>query len=248
MKIALIILMVTYLSVAAISSIMLNRKFKNKLITESERLSVYRQSIIETWVAAVVLVTAALVSGFGPDTDIGLTFHFLRFEVNLVFAIIVIVIACVFAAIMILQIFSLARNTETQISAWHKLSNGGGADAILPNASQNLLIPRTPYEKRAFTFVSLSAGICEEITMRGVLFIVLQDLLPGISLIFIPLIAGVLFGVAHSYQGFVGIIKTGLFGIGFGYLYLATGSLIPGIILHFLVDYSNRFLFPKSFM
>jgi membrane protease YdiL (CAAX protease family) len=108
-------------------------------------------------------------------------------------------------------------------------------------------MPRTPREKRVFTFVSLSAGICEEITTRGVWFLVLQSLLPEVPLLFIPLIAGALFGACHSYQGLTGTLRTGLIGIGFGYLYLATGSLIPGILLHFLVDFNGRFLYPKSF-
>ena len=47
----------------------------------------------------------------------------------------------------------------------------------------------------------------------------------------------------HSYQGFSGIIRTGLTGLLFGALYISTGSLILPMILHFLVDFSANFIF-----
>jgi membrane protease YdiL (CAAX protease family) len=248
MKIILAILMFLYIVITAVSSVSMIRKTKNKLFTEQERLSLYRQINIEAWVATAVLVTVSLLSGFSLDADIGLGFHFMQFEVNFVFAIIVILAACGFAIVVLNQTISTARSEELRISIWHKLSNGVSGDAVLSDPAANLLIPRTRREKNAFSFVAVTAGICEEITCRGVFFVVIQSLLPSISLVFVPLITGVLFGIGHSYQGLTGVLKTGLMGIGLGYLYLVTGSLLPGILLHFLIDNTQRFLFPKSYM
>lgn len=40
----------------------------------------------------------------------------------------------------------------------------------------------------------------------------------------------------------MGVIKTGAVGMILVLLYLVTDSLVPGIILHFLIDYSSAFL------
>jgi membrane protease YdiL (CAAX protease family) len=45
-----------------------------------------------------------------------------------------------------------------------------------------------------------------------------------------------LFGIAHVYQGWVGIIQTAITGIILGLLFLATGSLLLVIVVHALVD------------
>ncbi len=50
------------------------------------------------------------------------------------------------------------------------------------------------------------------------------------------LVAAVLFGLAHSYQGITGMILTAFAGAVFCGLYVATGSLLVPIALHILVD------------
>jgi membrane protease YdiL (CAAX protease family) len=67
---------------------------------------------------------------------------------------------------------------------------------------------------------------------------------PNISFILVILLATLLFGILHIYQGIQWIIATSLLGAVYGCLYLVTGSLIPGMILHFLTDYSAAFMFP----
>jgi membrane protease YdiL (CAAX protease family) len=239
--------MAVYLTLIVISGINTNRVYRGVFIAESERVSVYWQTIIESWAAALILGACALLAGFGIDTDLGFGLHFFQFQTSLVFTIIVLLISGGFFLITLMQFISLATNNAARIQAWRQISDGASRNVVLKNVGENLLIPRSTREKNLFSLVSLTAAICEEFTLRGVLFIVIGMLLPGLSPYLVPLLAGALFGIAHCYQGLSGVLKTGLMGIGFGYLYLACGSLIPGIILHFLIDITNRYLFPDGF-
>jgi membrane protease YdiL (CAAX protease family) len=64
------------------------------------------------------------------------------------------------------------------------------------------------------------------------------------SLYLLPLIPGAVFGIAHIDQGATGILKTGAIGILLGYIYVATGSLIPVMALHFIIDLSSCHIAP----
>lgn len=90
----------------------------------------------------------------------------------------------------------------------------------------------------------MTAGVAEEFLYRGFLSLALIQLIPIINLTLTALICSIIFGLAHSYQGVSGVIRTGLYGLLFHALYIATGSIIPGIILHFSIDLSARDL-PK---
>jgi membrane protease YdiL (CAAX protease family) len=93
--------------------------------------------------------------------------------------------------------------------------------------------PRTVSELPGFFGVSLTAGFCEELLFRGFLIWVMQ---PVAGLGMAAVAAAMLFGVAHSYQGLGGVIRTGLFGLVFTAIVLVTRSLWPAIVLHAAVD------------
>jgi hypothetical protein len=243
----LTVLVTVYLVIIIVSGVGINRKYRGVFIAESERISTYWQAIAESWGATLILGAIALLAGFGLDTSLGLGLHFFQFRAPFALTIPVLIIAGGFAILTIAQLFSLATNFDARMRAWQQISDGARGNAVLADVGANLLIPRSAREKDLFTLVSLSAGVCEEFTLRGVLFVVFAVQLPDLPVVLIPLIAGVLFGVAHCYQGIQGVLKTGLMGIGFGYLYLVCGSLIPGMILHFIVDFTNRFIFPNEF-
>jgi membrane protease YdiL (CAAX protease family) len=96
------------------------------------------------------------------------------------------------------------------------------------------LLPHTPGERRLWTLVSISAGVCEEIFARGFLL----SLIAGFAgLIAAVPIAALVFGLGHSYQGWSGILKTGVAGLVLTFIALVSGSLIPVIVLHFAMDY-----------
>jgi membrane protease YdiL (CAAX protease family) len=97
------------------------------------------------------------------------------------------------------------------------------------------LLPATTQERLLWVAVAVSAGICEEIVFRGWLLSTLHGTLHlnGTPLV---LVAAVLFGLAHSYQGATGVVLTALAGALFCGLYVVTGSLLVPILLHILID------------
>lgn len=98
------------------------------------------------------------------------------------------------------------------------------------------LLPQTPRELDAFMRVSLTAGICEELLYRGFLAWFLAHWMPfWVAMT----VGGVLFGIAHLYQGPSGVLKTGAVGIALGGLTLLAQSIYPAMILHFAVDALN---------
>ena len=101
----------------------------------------------------------------------------------------------------------------------------------------SVLLPITKKEKKTWSLLSLTAGITEEILYRGFLIYAISSLLPDLSIWIVAILSSVLFGLAHTYQGAPGVIKTSFVGFLFALLYLSTGSIIPVIILHFLIDY-----------
>jgi membrane protease YdiL (CAAX protease family) len=97
------------------------------------------------------------------------------------------------------------------------------------------LIPTTGQERTLFAVLAFSSGICEEIVFRGWFLFVLHEYfsLNGTSLI---AAAAIIFGLAHLYQGVLGILATAIAGAFFCLIYLGTGTLLIPILLHILVN------------
>ena len=84
-----------------------------------------------------------------------------------------------------------------------------------------------------------TAGFGEEIIWRGFLLSGMAKLLGGTRRAWIAglIIMMILFGLLHLYQGPVGVISTGLVGLAFGCVYLASGrNLWITIIAHGLMN------------
>ena len=101
------------------------------------------------------------------------------------------------------------------------------------------LIPHTAGEYRLFVPLSFTAGICEELLFRGYLVWVLQHWIglwpaAGVSM--------VVFGLGHAYQGRQFGVRAFFAGVGMGLLALATGSLLPGMALHALIDLGSGWI------
>ena len=98
------------------------------------------------------------------------------------------------------------------------------------------LAPQTAADKKMFAAVAISAGICEEIVYRGVLLAVLTPLIglwPAVG------VSSLIFGLAHTYQGLFGIVKTGFIGLIFTLLVIYSGSLFVAMLLHAVVDLTS---------
>ncbi len=111
---------------------------------------------------------------------------------------------------------------------------GGGLAAQQSSALVLQLIPRTMREKRLFVGLSVAAGFGEEIAYRGYAFIAIQTLIaaPWVA----AGVSSAAFGVLHAYQGPAGILRTALVGFTLAVPVIMTGSLVPGIVAHALID------------
>jgi uncharacterized protein len=99
-------------------------------------------------------------------------------------------------------------------------------------------LPRTVEQLGWGLAVSLAAGLCEEIAYRGYLMPYLGHWLP-VPGVFVG--TALIFGIAHAYQGRMGVLATTLLGGGFGAIYWESGSLAWPILLHALLDVSAMF-------
>jgi len=102
--------------------------------------------------------------------------------------------------------------------------------------SLRAMLPHDHWEQRWFGAVSISAGICEEIIYRGFLLGVLSTLGGAWLGVFV---SSLVFGLAHSYQGPVGIAKTAGVGLIMAGLTVLTGSLWAAMFLHIVVDITS---------
>jgi len=98
------------------------------------------------------------------------------------------------------------------------------------------LLPSSAVERNAFILVALTAGVCEEVLFRGFLIRFLHEGAPGLPLVVALAASCLVFGLNHLYQGWKGALGTSIAGLGFGLLFLMTGSLIPAIVIHALID------------
>lgn len=96
------------------------------------------------------------------------------------------------------------------------------------------LLPRTQAERRWGAAVALTAGVTEEVLVRGLALTAL--VWAGLPLGIAVLVSSALFGLMHVYQGAAGVVATGIFGALMSWFYLATGSLLVPIVLHVLID------------
>lgn len=102
------------------------------------------------------------------------------------------------------------------------------------NAALQALLPHTALEIAIYLLVALTAGICEETIFRG--YLQRQFTAYTKSALVGALIQGILFGLAHAYQGWKMIVVIAVYGCLFGALAVWRRSLRPGIIAHFLQD------------
>jgi membrane protease YdiL (CAAX protease family) len=122
--------------------------------------------------------------------------------------------------------------------------SGEGRHARPPGHAALAVLPRTAGERRLFTVVGVTAGVCEEWLYRGFFIAVVAAIGGGLPSGVLVLGAAVAFGLAHAYQGRTGIVSTGLLGGGMAAMYLQTGSLLLPVVLHALIDL--RFLLVPS--
>jgi membrane protease YdiL (CAAX protease family) len=96
------------------------------------------------------------------------------------------------------------------------------------------LLPRTLPEKAVFVFLSLAAGVGEEIAFRAFA-------IPGLFLLTgswwgSVLVSSMAFGTLHGYQGWLGVARTGAMGFLLGAVFILSGSVWPAVLAHAALD------------
>jgi membrane protease YdiL (CAAX protease family) len=130
---------------------------------------------------------------------------------------------------------------------WRQSARGGpddeAAEALRKQTAKlERMLPRSPRELKAFYGLSITAGICEEVLYRGYMIWYLQQL--GLALIPAAAVSSLVFGFGHLYQGLRGVILTSVVGAFLSGVYLLSGSLLAGILIHALMDmHSGRLLY-----
>lgn len=95
------------------------------------------------------------------------------------------------------------------------------------------LLPRSPHERGVFALLSVAAGVGEEVAYRGYAIPLLATIM-GVPAA--AVLTSVVFGILHGYQGLLGTVRTTLMGGTLAWGFLASGSLLPAIVAHTLID------------
>lgn len=179
------------------------------------RIRFYGVTIASLWIATGA-VAAAWIAAARPWGPIGLV-------VPLGWRLVV--TGVLVAAVLLLY--------RSQLAAVRRLDPARRARVRARQGGVSILVPRNPNERVWFAWVSLSAGFCEELIYRGFLIWVFR---PWLGLWGAALVSTIAFGLGHAYQGAPGAIRAAAVGALFALLTIATGSIVPAIVLHALLD------------
>lgn len=186
--------------------LLLQARLVDRIPEESEREAIYVSSAVSVWILAALSMIAARFSDFSR-TDLRL--------VELPPATLLLAAGLTTAAgLAIMAVGKIVRVPES--------------------ALVDYLIPRTTSERIAFTGVSISAGIAEELVFRSFLIGALAR--ASGSLAFAVVISIAIFAVSHAYQGLIGVGRVGLLGIVLTVPFLLTGSVYPSMLAHAALD------------
>jgi membrane protease YdiL (CAAX protease family) len=108
--------------------------------------------------------------------------------------------------------------------------------AVAPMAE---LLPADRSDLHGFVALSITAGVCEEVLFRGLLpWYLAQALGPWGG----QALALAAFGAAHAYLGATAVVRAVLAGLVAAALYVWSGSLLPSMLLHALVDVAGGWM------
>ena len=100
------------------------------------------------------------------------------------------------------------------------------------------ILPSNWSEYASFTFLAISAGICEEVVFRGFLVNYFLEITKGMT--FGPylsiVIPALVFSVSHLYQGWLNVVKIFTLALLFCAIFLLSNSLLLVIVIHVAVD------------
>ncbi len=209
----------------------LHRRFEGRLRSDpGARRSFYGRLLILEWGLALL---ALIIWLSAPGVDAGQVG--LRWPQNWPGPVAGLVVALVLVFVVV-STRALRSGALLEVRDPAARRPGEGRHAEPPGHATLALLPRTAGERRLFTVVGLTAGVCEEWLYRGFFIAVVAALAGGLPTGVLVLVAAVAFGLAHAYQGPAGIVTTGVLGGVMAAVYLQTGSLLLPVLLHAIID------------
>jgi len=101
------------------------------------------------------------------------------------------------------------------------------------------LLPQSVPDKIVWTILAVVVAFAEETAFRGYALTRLEAITK--NRIFTAVVVSLAFSAGHFYQGAGGVIVIFAYGLMFAALFYKTGSIWPGIIAHFLQDFTPIF-------
>jgi membrane protease YdiL (CAAX protease family) len=208
----------------------LHRRFEGRLRTDPRaRRSFYRRLLVLEWGLTAVVAVLIAAAPRVPLAGLGLRWPD-RWPDPATWAAVLVVVVLGLVSTRTLRSGALLQG---QVAARRP---GEGRHSEPPVHATLALLPRTRRERHLFTVVGVTAGICEEWLYRGFLLAVVAAVAGGLPTLVLVLLAAAAFGLAHAYQGPVGMLTTGVLGGVLAALYLQTGSLVFPVLLHAAID------------
>ena len=212
------------------------KKFKVKVKLQSNaRVSYYKKIIIGLWIPTIIILGLIVFSELTLK-DVGLTLP--SFQLEILGAVPSYIIIGLIGLYFLLMIYYLV---GYHFSRQFRIKFSAQKQASMQKISYIDIIPVTKEEKKWWNFVSITAGVTEEIIYRGFLIFAFSYFFPSLSIWIVLLLSSFIFGLAHTYQGIgEGVIRTSIIGFIFSCFYVSVGSILPLIILHIIIDYVGK--------
>lgn len=105
------------------------------------------------------------------------------------------------------------------------------------------LVPQNVSERKLGIYISVAAGINEELFFRAALPVVLFAITRNVSLAIV--ISIVVFGLGHIYQGWKGVLGTAVLGWILFKVFVLSGNILVPILLHIAIDLWGLVILPS---
>ncbi len=188
------------------------------------RISFYKSSMFASWLVVFLILLLIPISGVSLD-DLGMKWFYPRrssLSGWILYPGIVLYLLHLGQNLYYIRIFRSKSEKRKKLA-------GGIAEDF------KFFLPITAKEKQVWNYLSLSAGITEEIIYRGYMFFALAVIFPSLHLVYILLLSTLIFGVGHLYLG-KEVLKSTFLGLLFGIYYIVFDSLYPVMLIHTVQD------------
>ena len=223
-----------------VAELLTYRRYKKQIAVNTfNKQAFYNSVLIELW-APVLGVLILVLQGQITLQDIGLNAIIWNpFGINnwlFIAAVIVVVIPILLILLSIYNFVGIKSSPAFREAYLAAVKKQEGDENQEYKQLIYAILPKGLSEKIHWLFVSLTAGITEEILFRGFLVFFIHHLFPGLPVPLLYLLQAIPFSLMHLYQGVQGVKTSLLMGVVFGLYVIVSGSIIPGIIVHALLD------------